>query len=179
MANKIKYGIKNVHYAPITTSGFGTPVPLPGAKSISLSPEGDRNVFYADNIEYYVVNVNNGYSGDLELALIPDTFREDVLGEFIGTDGVCFEFADGGEAIPFALGFEIEGDANSTLFWFYNCTAKRPETKGETKEDNITPQTETINISCKPQADGMVRAKTTDTTTSTIISGWFTSVYTG
>lgn len=51
MANKVKYGISNVHYAPVTSSGFGTPVALEGAVSLSLSAEGERSVFYADNIE--------------------------------------------------------------------------------------------------------------------------------
>lgn len=179
MANKIKYGIKNVHYALVTTTGYGTPKPINGAVSLSLAAEGDRNVFYADNIEYYAVNVNNGYSGDLEIALITDEFREDVLGEVADTNNALIEEANGSEAIKFALGFEVEGDVNATKFWFYNCTASRPQTGGETKEDNITPQTETINITAKPRDDGKVRAKTTDTTTSTVVANWFDAVYTG
>ena len=73
--NKVKFNICNVHYALITvgeegTVSFGTPVPMPGAVSISMDPTGEPESFYADGIEYYVINNNQGYDGDLELALM-------------------------------------------------------------------------------------------------------------
>ena len=79
MSNKIKYGIKNCHYAKATiastgAASYGTPTALPGAVSISMDAQGDQDIFYADNIGYYVTSPNNGYEGDLELALIPDRF---------------------------------------------------------------------------------------------------------
>ena len=78
--NKVKFNICNVHYAPITVAdegkvSFGTPVAMPGAVSISMDPTGEPESFYADGIEYYVINNNQGYDGDLELAMIPETFR--------------------------------------------------------------------------------------------------------
>ena len=84
--NKVKFNICNVHYAPITvaeegTVSFGTPVPMPGAVSISMDPTGEPESFYADGIEYYVINNNQGYDGDLELAMIPESFRTDILKE--------------------------------------------------------------------------------------------------
>jgi len=180
MANKIKYGISNVHYAVLGTTGYGTPVALPGAVSLTLSAEGDRNVFYADDVEYYVVNANNGYSGSLEVALLDDAFRTAVLGEVLdSTDKTLMEVASGAEAIKFALGFDVKGDDNTTKFWFYNCTASRPEVAAETKNESIDPKTDTIDIACAPDASGKVKVKTTDTTTSTVIAGWYTAVYTG
>ena len=49
MSNKIKYGLKNVHYAVITEAGgvvsYGTPVAIPGAVNITLSPAGEKVEF--------------------------------------------------------------------------------------------------------------------------------------
>jgi len=82
--NKVKFGLKNVHYAAITeTEGvvtYAEPVKIPGAVSISLSAEGEESSFYADDIKYFNQFANNGYAGDLEMALIPDAFRVAVLG---------------------------------------------------------------------------------------------------
>ena len=84
MANKVQYGLKNVHYATVTvgtnTVTYGTPVAWPGAVSLSLSAEGDTNDFYADNIQYFTSIANNGYSGDFESAMIPDSFKTDIMG---------------------------------------------------------------------------------------------------
>ena len=83
--NKVKYNLKNVHVAVLTktTEGYSyaTPKHIPGAVSLSLDPEGDSNPFYADGIVYFRSTSNNGYSGDLEMALIPEWFFTDVLKE--------------------------------------------------------------------------------------------------
>ena len=83
-ANKVKFGLKNVHYAPLTVGEegeitFRTPVAIPGAVNLSMDAQGDPSTFYADDMAYYVTTANDGYSGTLEIALIPDSFRKDIL----------------------------------------------------------------------------------------------------
>ena len=85
--NKVKYNIKNVHYAPMTAEGtdtswptYSTPVPWPGARSISLEQQGSISKFYADGIVYWQSAKNNGYEGDFESAMVPDSFREGSFG---------------------------------------------------------------------------------------------------
>ena len=60
---------------------FGTPVAMPGAVSLSLEPNGEPSNFYADGYAYYTISNNMGYEGDLELAMVPESFRTDVLKE--------------------------------------------------------------------------------------------------
>ncbi|MBQ2428851.1 MAG: phage tail protein [Ruminococcus sp.] len=186
MANKIKYGIKNVYYAVATLAAnnsatFGTPVALPGAVSLTLDPEGDNNIFYADNIAYYTSYANNGYSGSLELALIPDAFRKDVLGEIEDNKDVLVE-EQGAPSVHFALMFQFEGDVKATRHVMYNCVASRPTTNGSTKEASIEPQTETINLTATSIYNAaldkdIVKARTGDSTDNTAYTGWFTQVY--
>ena len=91
--NKVKFNLKNVHYALLTLTGntpsYGMPVPVPGAVSLSLDANGEPENFYADGLVYYVINNNMGYDGDLELAMIPESFRTEVLNEALDDGGLC------------------------------------------------------------------------------------------
>lgn len=187
MANKIKYGIKNVHYAIATIDAdnvptYGEVAALPGAVSLSLEAQGDNTDFYADNIVYWVGNGNSGYEGDLELAYIPDAFRKDVLGDVEDANKVLLENQNA-EIVHFALMFQFEGDKKGIRHVMYNCTCSRPAVAGQTKEESIEPQTETLTISATSahftQLDqDIVKARTSDDTTTTAYSGWFENVYT-
>ena len=177
MANKVKYGLSKVYYAVWTesTDTYATPVAMPGAVSLSIDQEGETNKFRADNVDYYVTVSNNGYSGTLELALIPDSFLTDVLGE--GTDntsGLQYELANV-QPNPFALLFQFEGDVSATRHVLYNCKATRPSIAGATTEASIEPQTETLNIVASPRAvDYVVKAKCDDDATA--YSTFYTAV---
>lgn len=176
-ANKIKYGLSKCYYAIKGAEGYGTPVALPGAVSLSLAPQGELYKFYADNVAYFRVSVNNGYEGTLELAMIPEGFIKDVLGNTLDdTDKVLVEEVQSAP-VEFALGFQIEGDAKASRFWVYNCVATRPNMDGDTKEDSIEAQTESITISSSPNSDGTVRARTTENTPDETYTGWFSKVW--
>ena len=159
--NKVKFNICNVHYAPITVTennvvSFGTPVAMPGAVSISLDPTGEPESFYADGIEYYVINNNQGYDGDLELAMIPESFRTDILKETADANNVLVENANS-ETGSFALLFEFDGDIRKIRHVMYNCSASRPTIESKTNEEDKEVQTETLTIKARPMADGYVK----------------------
>ena len=148
--NKIKYGLKNVFYAVATlatdgTATYSTPVAFPGAVSLSMEPQGEATTFYADNIAYWVSAGNNGYEGDLEVARVIDSFKQDILGYVKDSKDVLVEDMNT-EAVHFALLFQFEGDEKATKHVMYNCTATRPAASGNTREDSITPETESVTI---------------------------------
>ena len=179
--NKVKYNLKNAHYALLTMGEdgavtYGMPVALPGSVSLSLDANGEPENFYADGIAYYVINNNMGYDGDLELALIPESFRTDVLKEKLDSKGVLIENSDA-ELAQFALLFEFDGDVRHIRHVMYNCSASRPKIEGKTNEDKKEVQTETLTIKATPLADGKVKAKTGNTTDAAVYAGWYKAVY--
>ena len=185
MGNKVKYGLKNVHAAilnvteneGVTEYSYGTPKPVPGAVSLSLDAEGSTSPFHADDIVYFRTNTNNGYSGDLELALIPEWFRAEILQEKQDTNGVLVEKSDTGESVKFALLFEFTGDVKAIRHVLYNCSASRPSLESSTKEDTIEPNTEKLSLTADPRGDGLVKARTGDTTGSDTYNNWYKTVY--
>ena len=182
MGNKVKYNLKNVHAAKLTkgndgTFTYATPRAIPGAVSISLEAEGESSPFYADGIVYFRSTSNNGYSGDLEIALIPEWFRTEILQEAKDTNGVLVERSDITESVYFALLFEFDGDVNAIRHVLYNCTASRPSIESETKEETIEPGTETLSLTADPREDGLVKSRTGDDTSAETYANWYTAVY--
>ena len=184
MANKVKFGLSNVHIAPITAISdagvytYGTIFEVPGAVSLTLDAAGDTNDFYADNIKYFTSTANQGYTGSLEMALLNDNFREKVLNEAVDSNGAHVEIADK-DTIGFAFGFQIDGDVNNTRYWYYNVKATRPGSGSSTIESSKTPQTETVNVTAAPRiGDHRVRARMekSDSNTSAYNS-FFSTVY--
>ena len=179
--NKVQFNLKNVHYAVMTTGGdaptWDTPTKVPGAVSLSLSQQGELTKFYADGIVYWQSSSNNGYEGDLEMALIPDQMLQDIWGATKeATDNVVVENAFV-QPKPFALLFQIDGDQSNRLYCLYNCSATRPGITGATTTETKEPQTQSITVSATPLDDGRVMAKTAEDTEPSVISGWFTKVY--
>ena len=112
-ADKVKFGVKNVHYALLTDEGtpsYDTPVAIPGAVSLSLEASGESTPFYADNMQYYVTVSNSGYETELEVAIFPDSFLMDVLGYTQSTTDKVLTENSNTQPKPFALLFEEAGD---------------------------------------------------------------------
>lgn len=155
MPNKVKFGLANVHYAKLNrdastgVTSFGEVKAIPGAVNLSLSASGDTNNFYADNMKYWTGTSNNGYEGDLEVAIIPDEFKTAILGFIQTAEGGILETGDE-KASEFALLYEIDGDKEKRRFVDYCCTATRPTAEASTTEDSITPQTDTLSLTTSP-----------------------------
>ena len=131
------------------TVGWGTPVAIPGVVNFSATPDGGENAFYADNTKYYVRYSNNGYTGELEMALFPDEVLAEMLGWEIDDNGMLVENADG-VAKEFALMAQVQGDTRNRRFVYYRCTAARPNQANSTTTENMTPTTETLSLTMLP-----------------------------
>ncbi|MEL7609493.1 MAG: major tail protein [Bacillota bacterium] len=179
MANKIKYGLKNVHYAKLTegeADTYAVPVAIPGAVNLSLSPVGDSTSFVADDTEYYTAQGNNGYDGTLEMADIPEAFRTGIMGEVEDAKKVLFEKSSANSA-PFALLFEFTGDAHQVKHVLYKCTATRANVEGAATV-NKEIKTTTLNLQVRPNRGGYVKANTKSDTDSATAAAWYTAVQT-
>lgn len=181
--NKVKFGLSNVHIAPITSEtsasiSYGTPFALKGAVNLSLDPAGESADFFGDNTKYFNSFANQGYSGSLEIALTSDEFRKQILGEIEDSNGALIESSD--DTIKnFALGFQIDGDKTNRKYWLYNVSAQRPATNSQTIETSKNPVTDTLNITASPRiTDNKVRVfleKNDDNATA--YDSFFESVY--
>ena len=184
--NKVNFGIENVYYAVLTegtTNSWATPVHVPGAVSITLDSNTTSTPFYADNITYYSSFANNGYTGTLEMARIPETMLKDIWGiEEDNTDKVIFE-KSGVQPKPFALLFEKDGDQQDDLYCLYRVIPTSKPTEGtSTIEDSATPVTQSFEFNALPLVTGttkqlnLISVRTAADTTTTTRNAWYSSV---
>lgn len=188
-ANKVKFGLSRVAYAlvtetttsGVTTSSYGTIKELKGAVNLSLSNDAEKNVFRADNEDYFISYGQGSYSGDLEVARVNEDFLKDVLGYTEDNDKILVESAASVQQTTyFALLFQFEGDQHSTQHCLYKCSASRPALASQTTGENgqIDPQTETLTITAVPRADAdkYIHLQTQDTTSTAVVAAWYTAV---
>ena len=181
MPNKVNFGLENVYYAKATDDGtgaltYGTPVAIKGAVDLNLDQSGDMTPWYADNGIFFTSVANNGYTGTLEVANLPDSFYIDIMGEQTDTAGAIYETADA-EPAEFALLYEVKGDAEKIRRCFYRCKAQRPANTAHTTEARTTPTTVTPNITAMPVISShALKARCRDT--DSCYATWFTAVHT-
>ena len=176
------FGFKNVHVAKITENNgsisYGTPIFIPGGVSFSMDAEGEESTFYADNRPYYKSFANNGYSGSLEMADIPEEFLTNILGQTKDTNGALIENSSD-KVSKFALMCEADGDPSERRFVFYNCLASRPSVELSTNEEGREVKTATMNITMAPRStDGQIKAVIDKTEENqTVYNNFFDAVY--
>lgn len=186
MANKIKFGLKNVHYAKVTetysdatgkwTSSYGDVKAWPGAVNLSLSAEGSDDTFYADDVGYYITSTNNGYSGSFESAIIPSDVQESILGQQRDDNGLLVEASTQKKSYV-ALMFEVDGDTKAARYCFYKCMLTRSSVEAQTKETSIDPKTDSVSIIALPRLDEDHYVKVVaDSETTTGYTTFFDSV---
>lgn len=186
IANKVQFGLKNVHYAIATetadsqtgeiTTAYGTVKAWPGAVNITLDADSSQNVFYADDRAYYTTNGALVYKGELETAAIPEDIEVNVLGHTKDSNGMIYE-KDGDVTKYIALLFEFNGDQGATRHALYRVMLGRPSTEGSTTEDSVEVKTQTIGLTASSRPDdGLARSKMGPDGDATAYAAWYDSV---
>lgn len=152
--NKVTFGLEQVHIAFIdaaaaTPPAWEAPIPIPGAVRLTPTPEGQEVKFYADNGIYYSATTNDGYTAELEMALVPDVVLAEMLGWLIDDNGMLIEITDGIQK-EFALMGQVQGDQKNRRFVYYVCKASRPSKEHTTKGENVEPSTDVLSLTMTP-----------------------------
>lgn len=180
--NKVLYGIEKCYIAKLTEADgeitYGTPFAMPGVTGLSPEPQGDTTKFYADNVVYFIANSNQGYEGDLVLAITPEEFLTQILGQEVDDNGAVIENADDKQA-RFALMFEGKGDQKARRWVYWDCTATRPSRENNTQEESVEVGTETITITMSPRtSDKAIKCYLEPSTENQdVYDTFFTKVY--
>lgn len=149
-ANKVEFGLSNLHFCTYTVNDvgevtLGSVIAVPGAVNLTLEPQGDENVFHADNTTYWSRFSDNGYSGSIEVAKFPDAFKKAFLGYIDLDDGGVGQLK-GYNKPSVCVMFQSEGDAEARRGILYNVSLGNINRSHTTTEDNIEVDTETIDI---------------------------------
>ncbi|SEP03696.1 major tail protein [Denitrobacterium detoxificans] len=185
MANKVEFGVSNMHHAKVTESGgaytFGNYVADPGTTNIEWEPSGGQEVFHADNGSYYVTYTNNGGTITIEQALLSEQFLIDTGFYERDVNGAIVEVADK-QPNPLAIAFDVDGDAKARHNVFYYCVPSIPGGSAATTEDTTTPSTSQIELTYTPIVmDGRKVSKLSlqlDPEHPTAYNDFFNAVYT-
>lgn len=180
-SNKVHYDLVDVHVAALTitdgVASFGTPEPLQGSISMDLAAQGDTIKLRADGMDYYVTYSNDGYSGNLNLAMVPDWFKAAYLGHSVSEKDKVLVENSNAEHKPFALLYGFKGDKKNRRHVLYNCMGGRASVKGDNKDRMKEADTESLPITATPLPDGMVKASTTESTPDTVYANWTKTVW--
>jgi phi13 family phage major tail protein len=185
-------GMDSLFYAKITedeTTGdetYSTPVVLAKAIKADLSIELAEAILYADDGAAYVIKDFKSGKLSLGVADIGTTVAQDLTGANVDDNGVLVSSGENEGAVV-AVGFRaLKPDNRYRYFWLYRVKFAVPSTNLQTKGENITFQTPTIEgtVMRRNKADGLGKHPWKSEVTSgatgvpaDIISDWFATVY--
>ena len=184
-------GLDDLYYAPITEGNngdetYGTPVKLAKAISADLSLELAEAILYADDAASESVKAFKNGKLTLGIDALGNANAAALLGARVDSKGVLVSATE--DTSPYvAIGFRaLKANGKYRYFWLYKVQFAVPSDSLQTKGDNITFQTPSIEgtIIRRNKADTggkhPWKAEITDGETGadqTTVTGWFTSVY--
>lgn len=181
----------NLYYAPITEGNngdetYGTPVKLAKAISAEVSTEIAEAILYADDGAAESVKAFKNGKISLGIDELGSANAAALLGARIDSKGVLVSATE--DTSPYvAIGFRaLKANGKYRYFWLYKVQFAVPSDSLQTKGDNITFQTPTIEGTIirrnKEDTAGKHpwKAEITEGETGadqSTVTGWFTAVY--
>lgn len=150
MANKVEFGISQLHVGTYTVDDhgnvtLGTPYHQKGAVSFSPEEQSELTNFYADNIVYWAGYSGGSFEGDLEVAKFVDEFKTQFLGYRALTDGGIANVKNATKPSVY-IAFQVEGDAEARRVIMYNASLGAITREFATIEEEREPATETLAV---------------------------------
>lgn len=148
--NKVEFGLSDIVMGTYTVANdgtvtMGTPIHVPGAKSLSFDPEGDESNAYADNIKYWSQYIDNGYTGTLEVMRFSDAVKTGLMG-YAAVVGGGLAAIKGATKPACYIAFQSKGDVEKRRGIIYNVSLSAIKRTHSTTEDKIDVETESVDI---------------------------------
>ena len=148
--DKVLFGLSRIHFIEYELDengkaqwGASESFHLPGAVKMSYDADTGEVKFRADNCDYYVNYSDNGGSGELEMALFPDSFKTRFLNYIPTAKGGVAQVKNKNKK-RVAMMFQGEGDASGNRGIFYNVALGSISRERQTTEETTEPQTATL-----------------------------------
>lgn len=182
-------GVKRLAIAPLTyndstgTPEWGTVEDIPQFISISSSEEQENLQWYSnDGVEFMASNTSS-VEIEIELGYLTNLLRSKLTGATLDAKGVLVKKSDD-VAREYAVLVQktLLGNESGVLDEvYYRVKFAIPDSEATTKTDSIEDSPITIVGTAVALADGRIMASIDSTDAevdATVLSGWFTSVYT-
>lgn len=115
----------------------------------------EQDIAADDDAQYASLTQNNGYDGTVQVVNLPPEFEKQILKNVNGMEDADTKPAE------FCMMIEFDGDKKKGRHIFWHCVlTKRPDITGTTKDNNLTVDTDTINVKCVKRKDcSKIKAK--------------------
>ena len=148
MANKVEFGISNLHIGTYAVNDqgdvvLGAPYHLPGARAFAAETQSEQNNWYADNIIYWSGYSGGSVEGDITVAIFTDEFKKQFLGYKETVDGGLGEVKNAYKPNVY-VAFQTEGDYEPVRCIFYNGSFGSITREYSTIEESKEPVEESI-----------------------------------
>lgn len=163
---RLRRTISQLGYAPITAeSDAGTPTygeitwlvhNEAGGREYDMQPYGDESSIWADGVEVYAAEDNQGYNTVLTTLNVVDDIDKDWYGRTVLDDGSVEEYADGKEFPHMALIIiedTTDGVGETTIFYDAHITTRAGKQGATSEGTGLNPQFPEHTFACRPRKD--------------------------